>query len=348
MKKLLPLLLFGILFLSLAAQSKKQYIRLCVGFYNVENLFDTINQPGVIDEEFTPKGLNRWDIHKYNNKLANLSTVISQIGGNGPAVLGVAEVENRGVLEDLIAQPLLRDKGYAVAHFDSPDARGVDVGLLYMKNVFSVTESKAHRVSIPEEPHIRTRDILQVSGYIDGEKFHFLVGHWPSRSGGEAASIHRRMAAARVMRSVTDSLLQIDKDAHVILMGDFNDDPTSPSIREGLKAQYHDRNLKYDDLFTPMYKLYKDGIGTLAYRDVWSLFDIMLVNGNLLGNNYERFTLYKDPKSGNQAFIFNKPFLQQKEGPFKGYPLRTIVGGEYHGGYSDHFPVYIYLVKEVK
>lgn len=348
MKKLLFVCLSLALFLTLSAQPKKQYIRLSVGFYNVENLFDTINQPNVIDEEFTPTGLNRWNWEKYSNKLESLATVISQIGGNGPAVLGVAEVENRGVLEDLVAHPLLKEKNYGIAHFDSPDARGIDVGLLYMKNVLQITDSKAHRVIIPEDPNVRTRDILQVSGTIDGEMFHFLVGHWPSRSGGEAASIHRRLAAARVMRTVTDSLLKIDNNAHVILMGDFNDDPTSPSVRDGLKAKYSDKNLNYDDLFTPMYKLYKDGIGTLAYRDVWSLFDIMLVNGNLLGTDYSKFKLYKDSKSGNQAFIFNKSFLLQKEGPYKGYPLRTIVGGEYHGGYSDHFPVYIYLVKEVK
>lgn len=340
------ILLFFIL--SVQAQSGRRYLRLTVSFYNVENLFDTINDPHIRDGEFTPTGRNRWDYKKYQRKLENLSHVISQIGGMGPTILGVSEVENRGVLEDLIATPKLRDKNYGIVHYDSPDERGIDVGLLYLKNVFQVSDSKAHTVFIPEDPEDKTRDILQVSGFIDGEKFHFMVGHWPSRSGGEAASMHKRMAAAKVMRRVTDSLLAIDPTSHVVLMGDFNDDPVSASVVKGLRIKKSDNNLPYNELFTPMLRLYKKGIGTLAYRDVWNLFDIIVVNGNLLGKDYSRFRLYTDPKSKNSAFVFNKPFLLQKDGPYKGYPLRTIVGGEYQGGYSDHFPVYIYLVKEVK
>lgn len=329
----------------LFSQSQKQYLRLTVGFYNLENLFDTIPNPAIYDSDFTPDGLNKWDSQKYNRKLDNLSTVISQIGGDGPAILGVAEVENRTVLQDLIDMPLLKNKNYDIAHIDSPDRRGIDVGLLYMKDVFDLTDVQAHFVDIGDG---YTRDILQVSGFIDGEKFHFLVGHWPSRSGGEAVSMSRRMAAARVMRNVTDSLLAIDNTAHVVLMGDFNDDPVSPSIREGLGVKKNSRNLKYNELFTPMLKLYRDGIGTLAYRDVWSVFDIIIVNGNLLGNDTGKFKLYTDPRTKNNAFVFNKPFLLQPDGPYKGYPLRTIVGGQYQGGYSDHFPVYIYLIKEVR
>lgn len=346
-QKLLTLALTLVFCLSAYAQNNKQYIRLSVGFYNVENLFDTINQPNVIDEEFTPDGLNKWNTEKYNKKLENLSYVISQVGAQGgPTIMGLAEIENRGVIQDLIDMPLLKDNEYGIAHFDSPDRRGIDVGLIYMKNVFQLTESFPHPVMLPTG--YLTRDVLRATGYIDGELFHFLVAHWPSRSGGEAVSVPKRMAAAKVMRHVSDSLLAVNKDANVVLMGDFNDDPVSVSVKDGLKIKKSSKNLKYNDLFSPMLKLYKEGVGTLAYRDVWNLFDILIVNGNLLGNDYSKFKLYTDPKTKNSAFVFNKEFLLQSDGAFKNYPYRTIVGGEYQGGYSDHFPVYMYLVKEVE
>lgn len=344
--KLLTLAITLVFCTSVTAQGKKQYVRLSVAFYNVENLFDTINQPNVNDEEFTPDGLNKWNTEKYNRKLENLSYVISQVGSKGgPTILGLSEIENRGVVEDLINMPLLKDQNYGIAHFDSPDRRGIDVGLIYVKDVFQLTESYPHPVILPNG--YPTRDVLRATGYIDGELFHFLVAHWPSRSGGEAASMPKRMAAAKVMRHVSDSLLAENKDANVILMGDFNDDPVSKSIEEGLKIKSSPKKLKHNDLFSPMLKLYKEGVGTLAYRDVWNLFDIMVVNGNLVGNDYESFKIYKDPKTKNSAFVFNKEFLLQSDGPFKNYPYRTIVGGEYQGGYSDHFPVYLYLVKEI-
>ncbi len=346
MKKTTIIIIFiAVAICFLQAQSDKKYIRLTVGFYNLENLLDTIDQPGIHDSDFTPNGLNKWNTEKYQKKLENMSFVISQIGNTAPSILGVTEIENRAVLEDLINMPLLKDKDYEIAHFDSPDERGIDVGLLYVKDVFLVYESKAHPVILPDGD--KTRDILQVSGFIDGERFHIMVGHWPSRSGGEAASLNKRMIAANVMRHVTDSLLEIDKSANVILMGDFNDDPVSQSVKKGLKIKNSSDKLAYDDLFTPMLKLYKEGIGTLAYRDVWNLFDIIVVNGNLFRKDYQRFKIYTDPKTRNNAFVFNKEFLMQSDGTYKNYPFRTIVGGEYQGGYSDHFPVYIYLVKEV-
>lgn len=328
------------------AQNDKSYLRLPVAFYNVENLFDTIRNPQIHDAEYTPDGQNKWTSMKYRKKLENLSRVISQIGGSGPIIIGLAEVENRAVLEDLITMPLLKEKHYSIAHFDSPDARGIDVALLYVNDIFQIYESKAHPVILPGGD--KTRDVLQVSGIIDGERFHVMVGHWPSRAGGEAVSLPKRMIAAKVMRRVTDSLLTIDPTSNIILMGDFNDDPVSTSVKKGLAIKKSPKNLKPHDLFTPMLKLYKEGIGTLAYRDVWSLFDIMVVNGNLMGKDYDTFRLFSDPKTKNYAFVFNKDFLMQKEGAYKNYPLRTTAGGEYQAGFSDHFPVYIYLIKEVK
>lgn len=347
MRKIFPILLFLFVFLTANAQQKK-YLKISVGFYNLENLFDTIHQEGVRDYEFLPNGTNKWTSERYLKKLANMSEVISQVAGNGPAIIGVSEIENLGVLQDLINTPALKDKNYGIVHYDSPDARGVDVALFYQKHVFTLHDSKAHPVKLPGEPDFKTRDILQASGDIDGEMFHFLVAHWPSRIGGEKASEYRRVAAAKVMKRVADSLLQINPDSKVVLMGDFNDDPTNNSVRVELNAKADAKKLAKGDYFNPMFKLFKDGYGTLAYRDAWNLFDNMVVSENLIGEDLSTFKLFRDPKSGYYAYIFNKPFLTQKEGRYKGYPWRTIVGGQYQGGYSDHFPVYLYIVKELK
>ncbi|MDD6928997.1 MAG: endonuclease/exonuclease/phosphatase family protein [Porphyromonas sp.] len=331
---------FGIV----SAQQSTTPQRVTVAFYNLENLFDTIDQENN-DEEFLPEGANRWTPERYQHKLRNMSHVISLIGGDGPAIIGVAEIENRGVLEDLIAQDSLRDKHYDIVHYDSPDRRGIDCAILYQPEVYKVFASGARAVEIPNEPWIKTRDVVYASGLLDGEIVHVLVGHWPSRSGGEAVSLHRRMAAAQTMRSVADSLYTLFPGSKVIMMGDFNDDPISPSVRDGLGTQASPDGLKPADYYTPMLQLYNKGMGTLAYRDVWNLFDIIVVNGELIGNNPTTWQLYRDPKTTDMGFIFKQPFMIQQSGQYKGYTLRTFVGGQWQGGYSDHFPVYVYLVK---
>ena len=259
----------------------------------------------------------------------------------------MSEIENRGVLEDLIAEESLRDKHYDIVHYDSPDRRGIDCAILYQPDVYKVFASGARAVEIPNEPWIKTRDVVYASGLIDGEIVHVLVGHWPSRSGGEAVSLHRRMAAAKTMRSVADSLYTLFPGSKVIMMGDFNDDPISPSVREGLGVQNHPEQTKPADYYTPMLQLYNKGMGTLAYRDVWNLFDIIVVNGELIGSNPTTWQLYRDPETTDMGFIFKQPFMIQQSGQYKGYTLRTFVGGQWQGGYSDHFPVYVYLVKGV-
>ena len=333
---------FGII----SAQQSTTPQRVTVAFYNLENLFDTIDQENN-DEEFLPEGANRWTPERYQHKLRNMSHVISLIGGDGPAIIGVAEIENRGVLEDLIAQDSLRDKHYDIVHYDSPDRRGIDCAILYQPEVYKVFASGVRAVEIPDEPWIKTRDVVYASGLIDGEIVHVLVGHWPSRSGGEAVSLHRRMAAAKTMRSVADSLYTLFPGSKVIMMGDFNDDPISPSVREGLGVQNHPEKTNPDDYYTPMLQLYNKGMGTLAYRDVWNLFDIIAVNGELIGSNPTTWQLYRDPETTDMAFIFKQSFMIQQSGQYKGYTLRTFVGGQWQGGYSDHFPVYVYLVKGV-
>jgi hypothetical protein len=190
-----------------------------------------------------------------------------------------------------------------------------------------------------EDTSFRTRDQLVVTGLIDGEEIHLIVNHWPSRSGGEKESRPKRNAAGSLSRQIVDSLLQLNPNAKIIVMGDLNDDPINPSVKEFLRAKGKEEELEPGDLFNPMYKLYKEGIGSLAYRDSWNLFDQVIVSQGLLGADKSTFKYYK-------AKVFNKSFLLQKEGPYAGYPLRTFGGGVYLGGYSDHFPVYVFLIKK--
>jgi exonuclease III len=341
--KLLLLLISLPLSILLNAQEKKDFKVICVAFYNVENLFDTIKTPGVNDIEYTPQGTMGWDSKKYYEKLDNLAKVISEIGTeytpHGPAILGVAEIENREVLEDLARHKDIASRGYEVVHYDGPDRRGVDVALFYQPQYFKLTNSKSYTLRIPEDKEFFTRDQLMVSGELDGEMVHFIVAHWPSRRGGEKASRSLRIAAAELGRHIIDSLQKLDPNAKVILMGDLNDNPEDISITKHLRAVPDIVDLNESGLYNPFYSLYKKGIGTLAWRDTWSLFDQILLTKPFTEKEHTSYRFF-------QAFVFNKKFLQQSTGRFKGYPFRTHAGGQYLGGYSDHFPTYILLVKE--
>jgi hypothetical protein len=336
-----------ILFLSgsllLNAQSYRAGL---IAFYNLENLFDTINAEGLNDDEFSSTGLDRWTSEKYHHKISNMALAISRIGEEdgwkgGPAVIGVSELENRQVLEDLISDPLLKDSGYQIVHYDSPDLRGVDVALLYRTRYFRVTASTSNELKIFDEKGARiyTRDQLVVSGIYDGETMHFIVNHWPSRSGGELITRPRRNAAADLTRHLVDSLLAIDSKAKIFVMGDLNDDPSNESLRKHLMAAPDAGKLKDGELFNTMYPLYKKGIGSLYYQDALNFFDQIIVTPTLLGKDYTSYKFYK-------AQVFNSPFLIQKDGQYKGYPLRTYVGTVFQGGFSDHFPVYVMIVKK--
>ena len=327
--------------LSSYAQDRK-LLPFSVAFYNVENLFDTITNSSKYDVEFIPSGSYAWNSKKYYSKLDNMAYVISRLGREitplGPAVIGLAEVENRMVLEDLVSRKDLQSSNYQIVHYDSPDRRGIDVALLYNPLLFSVVSSKPYRLTIPELPDVRTRDVLLVSGLMDGEKFHFLVNHWPSRWGGEKASRNRRVAAAKLNRHIHDSLRIADPDSKVIIMGDLNDDPKNVSVRDVLGAAMNRKNVKPGGLFNPMAELHAKGVGTLAYQGGWNLFDQIIISDNLLGDDRSTFKFWK-------AEIFNRDFLVTKEGQWKGYPFRTFSGNTFLNGYSDHFPVLIYLVK---
>ncbi len=316
-----------------------------IAFYNLENLFDTIDTPGVLDEEFTPEGPNKWTGKRYLEKLDNMALVISRIGEDdgwigGPAVLGVSEIENRSVLEDLAAHPLLKESNYQIVHYDSPDRRGVDVALMYRPRFFSVTASDSPVLDINDENGARvyTRDQLVVSGLFDGESMHFIVGHWPSRGGGELTTRPRRNAAAALSRRLADSLMAIDPQAKIFIMGDLNDDPVDESLREYLRASGNADRLKEGELFNTMFPLFRKGIGSLYYRDGINLFDQIIISPSLIGNDYSTYKFV-------QARVFNSSFLVQKDGQYKGYPLRSFVGTVWQGGYSDHFPVYVLIVR---
>ncbi|MFM7681974.1 MAG: endonuclease/exonuclease/phosphatase family protein [Bacteroidota bacterium] len=343
------------------SQEKKNYLINTIAFYNLENLFDTINDPNINDEDFiyTPEN--------YKDKLQKLERVISQLGTsadqkNSPVVLGVAEIENRQVLEDLCKQPLLAAKGYAVIHFDSPDKRGIDTGFLYQKRHFQPTSYKNYALIVTEDEtdkkakdkvkvedtddnvvdiktkRIYTRDQILMTGLLDGEEMHFIVNHWPSRRGGEKRSSPLREAAAALNKKIIDSLQVINPNAKIFTMGDLNDGPFNKSVKQVLGAKGDEKEVQPLGLYNPAEKLMNKGIGTLAFRDSWDFFDQIIISEPLLRKDYSSWRYWK-------AGVYNAPFMIQQTGQYKGYALRNTSIGP---GYSDHFPSYIYLIKEAK
>lgn len=342
------LLLLFVLPAQVSAQEKKQYQLGMVGFYNLENLFDTIDAPNTNDEQFLPNGDYAWSGVKYRNKLHNLATVIAtinqEVGGvrlQCPDILGVSEIENRLVLEDLVAQPELQPYNFGIVHYDGPDRRGVDVGLIYKKDKYRILGSRSVRLYDSLQPDFLTRDQLVVSGIYMGDTLHFIVNHWPSRLGGEKRSSPKREMAARLTRRIVDSILAVSPQAKIIVTGDLNDDPINKSVVEVMRAPKEDDYTKLEpgQMFNASYGLFKRGVGTLCYRGQWNLFDQMLITQGLVGKDRSTLKFY--------GFrIFNDPMLLQKSGRYAGYPLRTHAGGVYLNGYSDHFPVYMILIKE--
>ncbi|MFK8044322.1 MAG: endonuclease/exonuclease/phosphatase family protein [Crocinitomicaceae bacterium] len=344
--KLVALTVFTALFINtLTAQNKEEMHVACVGFYNVENLFDTIDHANVRDWEYTPDGKNKWNYAKYTEKLKNLSIVINDMAKettpDGVAILGVSEVENKGVLEDLVKEPLIKDRKYEIVHYDSPDRRGIDVALLYQSKYFKIKNSVSHKLIFEDKPDYLSRDQLVVTGDLLNEEVSIIVCHWPSRSGGQLASETRRIQAAKLSRQIIDSLFSINPKAKIILLGDLNDDPINKSLKNYLIAKGNQSKVKDGMLFNPMFAIYKEGIGSLAWGNSWYLFDQILVTKSFLGTDYTSLKYYK-------ATVFNKPYMLQSEGRYKGYPKRTTAGGKYLGGYSDHLPVYLTLLKYLK
>lgn len=343
------LIVTGLLLVSpfLLFAQKKNYKPVVIAFYNLENLYDTVDNTMTNDEEFLPKGDRNYNTSIYFDKLGKLATVISQIGteinADGPAILGVAEVENDTVLHDLVKQKLIEKRNYKVVHYDSKDIRGVDVGLLYNPKYFSVIESNKLFVQLPSgaKDAYYTRDILWVKGLLDGEVVHIYVNHWPSRSGGEKRSAPGRNAAAAVCKHHIDSIAKIEPNAKIIVMGDLNDDPTNESVADIIGATPKAEDVRRGGMYNPWTELYKKGYGTLAYQDAWGLFDQIIISYPWLSKDQSGLFFY-------QQHIFNKEYLVENKGRYKGYPMRTWDGNSYRGGYSDHFPTYLVMLKEVK
>jgi hypothetical protein len=329
------------------AQKADTYQIRTVAFYNLENLFDTKNDTLVYDDDRTPEGKDNWTIERYQQKVEHMSRVISEIGSDdnktAPDIIGVCEVENLTVLEDLIHHKNLSKFNYGIVHFDSPDERGIDVALLYKKSAFVPVNFNSHRLLLfnLEGKRDYTRDQLIVEGLLDNEKIYFIVNHWPSRSGGEARSRPFRLEAAKLNKRIIDSVQRKDIQAKIISMGDFNDDPIDPSFKKILQVKKNYKILDSISLFGPMEKLYRKGKGSLAYRDKWNLFDQLYMTSTLINKQRQSYTYWK-------VGIFTPEYLMDPKGKYKGYPLRTYAGGSYIGGYSDHFPVYLHLIKKVK
>ncbi len=342
-RSLFILLYFG--WANLSAQPPKYAVR-SVFFYNVENLFDTINDPNTFDDPRTAQGKDNWNSKRYKIKLDRLARVISSFGQydafKGPDILGLCEVENHTVLNDLIHHPRLLDFQYGIIHGDSPDERGMDVALIYKRSAFIPIAFQQHRLWLfNEKQEIEyTRNQLVVSGQLEGEEYHIIVNHWPSRRGGEARSKPYRIAAAKLTKIILDSIKSQTEDPRIIVMGDFNDNPVDASIKHVLKAVGTKDSISSATLFNPMAKLFRKGIGSLAYRDKWSLFDQIIITRNLTKNSEGSYYFW-------QAGVYRPKFLIDSRGRYKGYPFRTYAAGKYQGGYSDHFPVYIWLIKKL-
>lgn len=308
-----------------------------IAFYNTENLFDHLNDPLIMDTDFLEKANKKWNKDRYDTKIYRTGEAISKIGfvalQKPPAIVGLAEVENDKVLTDLIQSKHLKDHNYGFVHYNSPDERGIDVALLYNKTNFRLDASETITLNVESELGVRdyTRDILKVSGYLRGEKIHVLVNHWPSRHQESDATGHKRMYAAQRVIGLMNDIKAEDADAKIIVMGDFNDNPKNDSI-QFLKNEQR--------LYNPMETLLSYTRGSANHNHKWILFDQILMTDNLLA-----------PKNGGLQFlkadIFDDRFLTQFSGKYKGQPFRTYVGKKYKGGYSDHFPVYIQVKKNI-
>lgn len=304
-----------------------------VMFYNVENLYDTTNDPSTDDEAFLPSARIPWTGQRLELKITHIAQVISQIAPQSfPVLVGMAEIENEGVLQMLVASKSLQTAHYQYVHYDSPDERGIDVALLYDPARFTVTASEPLRVVLPAGD--RTRDILYVKGKTpDGNTLHVFVNHWPSRREGTEISEQRRLLAAGVLHAKIESIRKNQADAAILIMGDFNDEPSDKSITMGIPAYRPEENPRPGVCYNLLYNAFVAGKGSLYYKD-WDLFDQIMVSGNLLTSKKNIHT------SVDAAGIFSPKYLLHTDRSGKQKPNRTQ-GEKYFGGYSDHLPVYV-------
>ncbi|MGN1226260.1 MAG: endonuclease/exonuclease/phosphatase family protein [Candidatus Cryptobacteroides sp.] len=329
-----------------------------IGFYNLENLFDIYDDPVKNDAEYLPEGKNKWTQAKYEKKLKNMAHVIADMAKNNGryhTILGVSEIENRLVLEDLVSQEEIADANFQIVHYDSPDRRGVDVALLYKPDQFTYLDSE----SIPftfegseidfsdtDTDYFRTRDILMVHGLIAGEDFAFYVMHLPSRVGGKGGNLRSRgaeiaYAHARVMEEKYPGI-------KIVMMGDMNDDPFDESMVTYLHGKESVEEMQAEDFYNPYLSMIKAGYGSLCYQGTWCIYDQELVNYNLAvapqgGLKIQPVT--KNRGSWYDGVVYKRPYLTTQKGQYKGYPFRTFSNGAFVGGYSDHYPTFIVIGK---
>ncbi len=356
MKKLLIFVFCILLGFSATAQKTKQnYV---IGFYNLENLFDIYDDPVKNDGEFLPDGKNKWTQAKYDIKQHNMARVIAEMAKNNGrwhTILGISEIENRLVIEDLVSQPSIAEANYQIVHYDSPDRRGVDVALLYKPEQFTYLDSE----SIPftfdgsdidfsdtDTDYFRTRDILMVHGLIDGEHFAFYVMHLPSRIGGKGSNLRSRGAEI----AYNHACMMEDKypGIKVVMMGDMNDDPFDKSMVEYLHGKETITEMTPEDYYNPYLSMIKAGYGSLCYQGTWCIYDQELVNYNLAvapNGGLKIQPVTKGRGVWYDGVIFKRPFMITKKGQYKGYPFRTFSNGAFVGGFSDHFPTYIVVGK---
>lgn len=336
MKKLTALCLF-VICLSLTGHTQDIKSARIV-FYNTENFFDTIKDAKTDDAEFTPGGRNHWTSERYQTKLDRISRVLSTIlEKDAPLVIGLSEMENKKVSEDLAAQPSLKKYDLGVIEQDSPDPRGIDVALLYNKKILTVTGSEFLTVKLPDMER-GTRDILYVTGTMKGAEIHFFVDHWPSRRDGKVASQARRYAAANVLRSKVAKIISADPNANIIIMGDLNDNPVDSSVAFALGAQEPVEPYAKDKLYDLMVKSYKAQKYSLKYHYENDVFDQMIASGNLMDKAASTHV------KSNEGNIFKAPWMLYNHPKYGEIPNRTYGGPVYYGGYSDHLPVYIDVV----
>ena len=356
MKKFIYIILALLLSLpsvDLGAKGKRTYV---IGFYNLENLFDTYHDEGKNDYEFLPDGANQWTEAKYQKKLANMAHVIAAMkedNGRWHTVLGVSEIENRHVLEDLVAEPEIAEANYQIVHYDGPDQRGVDVALLYKPEQMTVVESESIPFTfdsdIPfdmdeeQKANFRTRDILMVHGIIDGEHFAFYVCHLPSRIGGKG--VYTRARGGEIVYNHSMKMMEKYPGIKCVVMGDMNDNPTDASMAVYLHGKENIEEVGPKDYFSPFVSMLKAGYGSLAYRGEWNIYDCILVNEPLAHAPKGTLQIQQITKKKYYARIFTKPFMANQSGDYKDTPFRTFSNGAFVGGYSDHYPTYIVVSK---
>lgn len=307
-----------------------------LAFYNVENLFDTLDHTLKADDDFTPTGRNQWNTERYFEKINQLSKVVAAM--EFPSILGLCEIENDTVIRDFIEHPAMKPQRYGLIHFQSPDERGIDNALIYKTDHFKVLESSYIRIEFPEDMEEDfTRDIVYVNGKLAGDQeLHVFVNHWPSRRGGVEASEPKRMLAAGYLRKAVDEIFSTTPDAHIIIMGDFNDETDNRSVKEVLGAHTDFEQLQEKSLYNCMADPDRKGLGTYNYRGDWNMMDQIIVSSPLVAPGSKI-------KAVN-ATIFQQEWMMYHDSKYGFVPNKTYGGPNYYGGFSDHLPVFIDLI----